>query len=57
MKFVNRNCLLALGITLLIASCGSTLIYTTDGPEVIQAIHDWFTAQTSDHGAHAEHTS
>ncbi len=34
---------------------GSTLIYTTDDPELVKAIHDWFEAQASDHGEHAEH--
>ncbi len=44
-------------VQLLIGDIGATLTYTTSEPELVQAIHDWFEAQTSDHGGHAEHTS
>ncbi|MFI7016709.1 aspartate carbamoyltransferase [Streptomyces sp. NPDC050164] len=33
---------------------GATLTYTTDEPTLINALHDWFEAQLSDHGDHAE---
>ena len=36
---------------------GATITYTASDPDVISAIHDWFAAQTSDHGNHAEHGS
>ena len=36
---------------------GATITYTSSDPDVISAIHDWFAAQTSDHGTHAEHGS
>lgn len=32
---------------------GGQIRYTTTDPELITAIHDWFEAQLSDHGAHA----
>lgn len=32
---------------------GAQLTYTSDDPELIEAIHAWFERQTSDHGAHA----
>lgn len=35
---------------------GATLTYRTGDAAVIAAIHDWFNAQTVDHGKHAEHT-
>jgi hypothetical protein len=34
---------------------GARLIYTSDDPELIDALHRWGDAQVSDHGAHAEH--
>lgn len=34
---------------------GARLVYETDEPAVIAALHDWFDAQVADHGAHAEH--
>jgi hypothetical protein len=34
---------------------GARLIYTTDDPELIDALHRWGDAQVSDHGDHAEH--
>lgn len=33
---------------------GAQLRYTSDDDDVIAALHDWFAAQTSDHGSHAE---
>ena len=36
---------------------GATITYTSSDPDVVAAIHDWFAAQTSDHGKHAEHGS
>lgn len=36
---------------------GATITYIASDPALIQAIHDWFQAQTSDHGSHAEHGS
>jgi len=32
---------------------GAVIRFTTDHPELVAALHDWFAAQTSDHGAHA----
>jgi hypothetical protein len=32
---------------------GAELRYTTDDPVVLDALHDWFAAQTSDHRGHA----
>ena len=32
---------------------GGQILYTTDDPELIDAIHLWFDAQLSDHGSHA----
>jgi len=34
---------------------GARLVYTTDDPALIDALHAWFDAQTSDHGPDAEH--
>jgi hypothetical protein len=34
-------------------SNGAELRYTTDDPALVAALHDWFAAQTSDHGEHA----
>ena len=42
-------------VALLPHPAGATLTYTTADPEVIDAIHAWFDAQVSDHGAHAQH--
>jgi hypothetical protein len=33
---------------------GGQLTYTTGDPTLIAALHDWFDAQASDHGTHAE---
>ncbi|MCB0088413.1 MAG: hypothetical protein KDE54_10915 [Caldilineaceae bacterium] len=32
---------------------GGQILYTTDDTELVDAIHAWFDAQVSDHGAHA----
>ena len=34
---------------------GAAITYTASDPDVVNAIHLWFAAQTSDHGTHAEH--
>ena len=36
---------------------GATITYVATDPALVQAIHDWFQAQSSDHGDHAEHGS
>lgn len=36
---------------------GATIEYRTDDPELVSAIHDWFEAQTVDHGNHAQHNT
>ncbi|MDX3569913.1 aspartate carbamoyltransferase [Streptomyces sp. ID05-47C] len=33
---------------------GATLTYTAEEPALVDALHDWFEAQLSDHGDHAE---
>jgi hypothetical protein len=33
---------------------GAELTYTTDDPLLVAALHEWFAAQTSDHGQHVE---
>lgn len=42
-------------VTLTSTETGSTITYEATDPAVISAIHDWFKAQSSDHGDHAEH--
>jgi hypothetical protein len=32
---------------------GAEITYTTSDPELVSAIHHWFTAQTMDHGTDA----
>lgn len=34
---------------------GARITYTTEDPGLVDALHAWFRAQTSDHGDHAEH--
>ncbi|HEX6235252.1 MAG TPA: hypothetical protein VFZ63_19140 [Jiangellaceae bacterium] len=34
---------------------GARLVYTTNDPGLIEALHQWAEAQVSDHGEHAEH--
>lgn len=36
---------------------GAAITYTTEDAGLVDAIHTWFEAQTSDHGNHAEHNS
>ncbi len=31
---------------------GAQIRYTTNAPALTQALHDWFAAQSSDHGQH-----
>ena len=33
---------------------GAVLTYTTDDPELVEAVHAWFDRQVMDHGEHAE---
>lgn len=33
---------------------GAQILYTTNDPALIEAIHAWFDQQVSDHGSHAE---
>jgi hypothetical protein len=34
-------------------SDGARVTYRTEDPELVAALHDWFSAQLADHGAHA----
>ncbi len=43
-----------ISLTLTETDLGATITYSTDDAEVVDAIHAWFSAQTSDHGDHAE---
>jgi hypothetical protein len=36
---------------------GARITYSTEDASLVQALHAWFDAQVSDHGAHAEHGS
>jgi hypothetical protein len=33
---------------------GAQILYTTPDPELVTALHNWFDAQLSDHGPHAQ---
>ncbi len=44
----------ALEITYDTVRDGAALTYSSDDPEIVAAIHDWFAAQVQDHGEHAE---
>lgn len=33
---------------------GGQLTYTTDRPDLVDAVHNWFARQVTDHGSHAE---
>ena len=46
-----------ISVELIETDAGATIRYETNDAEVVQAIHDWFAAQSSDHGDHAEHGS
>jgi hypothetical protein len=35
---------------------GARLAFTTDDPTLVDALHRWGRAQTTDHGTHAEHS-
>lgn len=43
-----------ISLTLIETDLGATITYSTDDADVVDAIHAWFAAQTSDHGDHAE---
>ena len=34
---------------------GARLVYTTDDPRLVEALHQWAEAQVSDRGDHAKH--
>jgi len=34
---------------------GAQIRYSTKDPKIVTALHQWFTAQLSDHGHHATH--
>jgi hypothetical protein len=36
---------------------GARLVFATDDPDLVDALHRWGEAQTTDHGTHAEHSS
>jgi hypothetical protein len=36
---------------------GARLVFAADDPDLVDALHRWGEAQTSDHGAHADHSS
>jgi hypothetical protein len=42
-----------LNVTFITRADGGELRYRTDDPVVLDALHDWFAAQTSDHQGHA----
>lgn len=44
-----------LAIRYLDRSDGAEIRFTTTDPTLVAALHDWFDAQVSDHGDHAEH--
>lgn len=43
------------GVTYSEIDSGARIFYETADPTLVAALHDWFDAQRSDHGAHAEH--
>ena len=43
-----------IAVTYANVAAGGEIRYRTKDPELVAAIHRWFDAQTSDHGAHAE---
>jgi hypothetical protein len=47
----------AVAITYGDLSDGAQLVFTTDDPGLVDALHRWGEAQTTDHGAHADHGS
>jgi len=44
-----------ISVDLVETEIGATITYGSDDAVVVEAIHDWFAAQSSDHGDHAEH--
>jgi hypothetical protein len=45
----------SVAITFDTLSDGARLTFTADDPDLVDALHRWGDAQTTDHGAHAEH--
>lgn len=45
-----------ISVDLVETEVGATITYGSDDVDVVEAIHDWFAAQSSDHGDHAEHS-
>ena len=45
-----------ISVELVETEVGATITYDSDDADVVDAIHDWFAAQSSDHGDHAEHS-
>jgi hypothetical protein len=43
-----------LGVSYVDLPAGAKLTFTSTDPVIVQAVHAWFDAQTSDHGAHAQ---
>jgi hypothetical protein len=44
-----------IGIEVIDTDDGAAIVYTADDPDLVETIHVWFAAQSSDHGSHAEH--
>jgi hypothetical protein len=44
----------AIEVTFELTAGGARITYRSTDPEVVEALHDWFEAQVSDHGSHAE---
>ena len=44
-----------LEITYSEVAAGARLLFVSDKPDVIYALHEWGRAQTADHGSHADH--
>lgn len=43
-----------IGVTVQLIEHGASITYATNEPDLVDAIHDWFDAQVTDHGSHAE---
>ena len=46
-----------IAVELIETDTGARITYTTGDSDIVEAIHDWFAAQSSDHGDHAEQPS
>ena len=46
-----------IGVELSSTESGATITYVATDAVLVEAIHDWFKAQTNDHGDDAEHSS